>query len=599
MHAALDPRVERAYDEVRRRGSWATPILAPAATPARPDPGDLLTGRIAALQAWLTGLDAADLGDRDRIRVVAALEELTGSVAGAQARMTAAYASSQRSLGCSTNGVAAEVGLARRVGLSRAARLVAAARTLVEDLPETLEHLESGRLSEARAVLVAGQVSGLEPAARQEVDECLAEDLPRLGDAEVRDAVDAAMIGIDPAAVEARRHAACRQRRVTVRAAPDGMAWLSIHTTAVEAAAALNTLHAHAASVLAGTGGLADLPEDAEGRGHAEVMADAALSRLTGRTLHEGPPVEVALVMTDTALLRPRSCAPGEGPTSSDGFERAVARVVGIGPIPAAAARALIRRRPTAPPSPGSPVGPGQGKVGSPRLFEGPDWDLDDRTPQERHREDVEDRARWRREDREATRVTIRRLYTSADRRNPLAIDARRRLMPAATRDPEVADDAEVRAWFARLRAPARPDDLAILSSGGRCARGLLRLLVLLRDQRCRVPWCTAPIRHLDHVTPHRDGGQTAFAAMAGDCAGHNLAKEDPGHTVTVTHDGTTGDQPHTIAWTTPTGHTYPGINPPILGWGTTTDPADRPAGTLASDEPSPLERQLTALLAA
>jgi hypothetical protein len=112
---------------------------------------------------------------------VAALEELTGAVAGAQARMTAAYADSQRWLGCSVRGVATEVGLARRVGLSRASRLVAAARTLVDDLPQTLEHLESGRLSETRAVTVAGQVTELDPAERQEVDALLAEDLPRLG----------------------------------------------------------------------------------------------------------------------------------------------------------------------------------------------------------------------------------------------------------------------------------------------------------------------------------------------------------------------------------------------------------------------------------
>jgi hypothetical protein len=480
--------------------------------------------------------------------------------------MTAAYADSQRSLGCSVRGIAAEVGLARRVGLSRAARLVAGARVLVDDLPETLEHLESGQLSETRAVLVAGQVAELEPAERQEVDALLAGDLPRLGDAEVRDAVEAAVTRIDPAAVETRRRAACRRQRVTVRAGSDGMAWLSIHTTAVEAAAALNTLHAHADSVLAGTGGLGDVPEDPEGRGHAELMADAALSRLTGRSVHEGPPVEVQLVMTDTALLPPRITPPGAGvsPAHAPNAGDAVARVVGVGPVPAGVTRDLVRST--------SPV-----EAARPwRMFEGPDWELDDRG---------------------ATRVTIRRVHLSADGRNPVAVDARRRVMPPAARDPGRADDPEVRRWFARLRAPARPEELASLDSPHRCARGLLRHLVILRDQRCRVPWCTAPIRHVDHVQPHRDRPVTDAVGLAGACIGHNLAKEDPGHTVTVTHDGLTGQEPHTIAWTTPTGHTHTGIAPPILGWGT-RPPADPKEG-LGEDGLSPLEAHLNARLAA
>ena len=152
----------------------------------------------------------------------------------------------------------------------------------------------------------------------------------------------------------------------------------------------------------------------------------------------------------------------------------------------------------------------------------------------------------------------------------------------------------------ARLRAPAHPDELAALTSPHRCARGLLRLLVILRDQRCRVPWCTAPIRHLDHVTPHRDRPVTDAAGLAGACAGHNLAKEDPGHTVTVIEDGIVGGHPHTIAWTTPTGHTYAGVASPILGWG--TEEATRDAGEelrLAVDTGSPLEAHLSERLAA
>src|SRR5690348_3979429 len=81
-------------------GSAATP----SACPDTPQPGDLLVGRIADVRGWLAGLDPADLSDRDRVRVVAAVEELAAAAAGVQARMTAAYADSQRSLGCSVRG---------------------------------------------------------------------------------------------------------------------------------------------------------------------------------------------------------------------------------------------------------------------------------------------------------------------------------------------------------------------------------------------------------------------------------------------------------------------------------------------------------------
>jgi hypothetical protein len=565
---------------IQTRSSTKPSACPDAACPDAAAPGELLTGRIAEVRAWLSGLDAADLSDRDRIRVVTALEELGGSAAGAQARMTAAYADSQRRLGCSVRGVAAEVGLARRVGLSRAARLVAASRTLVADLPQTLEHLESGRLSEARAVTVAGPVADLDPAQRREVDALLADALPRLGDAEVRDAVEAAIIGIDPDAVEARRRTARRRRRVTVRPADDGMAWLSIHTTAVEAAAALTTLHAHADAVLAGTGGLADVPDHAEGRTRPQVMVDAALSRLTGRSLHQGPPVEVQLVMTDTALLPPRTSAPAAAGAPA----HSLARVVGAVPFPAGVARDLIRPRPALRPDPSKSHSERPNEAGSCRLFEGPDWEFaDGHSP------------RLRRDEREATRVTLRRVHASPEGRNPVAVDARRRLMPAAARDPDRRGDPGVRAWFARLRAPAHPDELASLTSPQRCARGLLRLLVILRDQRCRAPWCTAPIRHLDHTTPHRDRPVTDAAGLAGACAGHNLAKEDPGHTVTVAEDGIVAVHPHTITWATPTGHTYAGVAPPVLGWGTT--PASTEADPTHGQHPSPLEAHLSRLL--
>ena len=85
---------------------------------------------------------------------------------------------------------------------------------------------------------------------------------------------------------------------------------------------------------------------------------------------------------------------------------------------------------------------------------------------------------------------------------------------------------------------------------------GNLADLILARDQTCRVPFCGAPIRHLDHVRRHADGGRTTLANGRGTCARHNLVQEQPGWTATVVHDGL-GEQPHTVRTTTPTGHVY------------------------------------------
>jgi hypothetical protein len=72
----------------------------------------------------------------------------------------------------------------------------------------------------------------------------------------------------------------------------------------------------------------------------------------------------------------------------------------------------------------------------------------------------------------------------------------------------------------------------------------------------CREPYCGAPIRHLDHITPYRDGGPTTFDNGRGVCERHNQAREMPGWTIETIQTGPTG-QPHLIATATPTGHGY------------------------------------------
>ena len=89
-----------------------------------------------------------------------------------------------------------------------------------------------------------------------------------------------------------------------------------------------------------------------------------------------------------------------------------------------------------------------------------------------------------------------------------------------------------------------------------RCFDGWLAKLIKLRDQTCRDPYCDAPIRHIDHITRHSDGGATTFENGRGECARGNLVREMPGWRIKLIDGGFHG-APHKIIISTPTGHHY------------------------------------------
>jgi hypothetical protein len=81
--------------------------------------------------------------------------------------------------------------------------------------------------------------------------------------------------------------------------------------------------------------------------------------------------------------------------------------------------------------------------------------------------------------------------------------------------------------------------------------------LIGYRDgSRCREPFCDAPARHIDHIVAYRAGGPTSFINGRAVCVRTNQVRELPGWHVELVHDGT-GEQPHTVTTTTPTGHIY------------------------------------------
>jgi hypothetical protein len=128
----------------------------------------------------------------------------------------------------------------------------------------------------------------------------------------------------------------------------------------------------------------------------------------------------------------------------------------------------------------------------------------------------------------ESARTFIRRIFTDPISERAVAVDPRRRLFPSS-----------------------------------------LKRVIATRDQTCRTPYCTAPIRHSDHIEPHRRGGPTSLTNGQGLCERCSYVKEMPGWRAHTDNSG------HTVT-TTPTGRTYVSGSPPVSGPGPTRDEGHR-----------------------
>lgn len=389
----------------------------------------------------------------DQIR---SLEELKSAAAAAQARVTAAFAAAQRAgqraAGVRANrvgaGTAAQVALARRDSPNRGGRHLGLAEALVGELPNTLDALERGKISEWRATLVTRETACLSVEHRRQVDAELAScpgGMAAMGDRTIAAEARRIAYRLDPHAVTRRAARAASERRVTLRPAPDSMTWLKTLLPAQQGVAAYAALLKQA-DTQRSTG---------DERSRGQVMADTLVERITGQSTADAVPVEIQLVMTDRALL---------------GQDNEPAELDGVGPLPAPLVRNWLRGDPTT--------------------------------------SDTVKRAKaW-----------IRRLFTSPDTRQLVAMDSHRR-----------------------------------------CFDGQLRRFVISADRTCRTPWCDAPIRHVDHPVPVAQGGETTAANSQGLCEACNYTKEALGW-VTILRPN------RVVESITPTGHRYRSQPPSPVG---------------------------------
>jgi hypothetical protein len=127
----------------------------------------------------------------------------------------------------------------------------------------------------------------------------------------------------------------------------------------------------------------------------------------------------------------------------------------------------------------------------------------------------------------------------------------------------EAVADSGAGATLRRLYANPSSGALVALESRSRLFPKALADFIGLRDQRCRTPYCDAPVRHRDHAKPHRKGGATSNANGLGMCERCNYVKEAAGWQVTTETDT---DQQHTAEFVTPTGAHHHSTAPPMPG---------------------------------
>lgn len=321
---------------------------SPERSPAADNAPGLSSDQLAEMTIRLGQLTAGD--DAERVDQIRRLEEIKSAAAAAQAKVTAAFSASQRAeqrrAGVPEErvgrGIAAQVGLARRDSPARATRYTGWAEILVTELRHTFDALAHGEITEWRAMIVARETAWLCAEHRAAVDTALRDRLGTLGDRAVEAETKKLAYRLDPRGYLDRVRTAERDRRVTIRPAPDTMSRLNALLPVGQGVAAYAALRQFADAARAA----------GDARRRDQIMADTMVERITGQTTADAVPVEINLVMTDQSLFNVHD--PGDGGDGgacvADFVRRALhgagsdepALLHGLGPIPAELARRLV-----------------------------------------------------------------------------------------------------------------------------------------------------------------------------------------------------------------------------------------------------------------
>ncbi len=509
--------------------SRATPTsLGSSGAAVCASPGTVAARTVACVDAvtvngWVAALAGApsDLDDSARIDLICALERLKSAASARQARVSIELDGSQRALQRAA-GVPGE-----RLGVGVAAQVALARRESPHRGGQCLG-LARALVTEmpcTLAALEAGALSEWRATLLVRESACLSHEDRAALDREIAGDLSA-LDGVGDRALVARAKAVAQRLDVASVVACARRAESERCVTLRPAPDTMTYLTA-LLPVAQGVGVYAALTRAADAaraagdpRPRGQVMADELVTRIAAGGAVSGDAVsarlEVQLVMTDRTLL-----AGDDEP----------AHIPGYGTVPGPWARNLVLdslgRRHADRPRPEASGARLDRPTRKPELSRSSPPGLPGLGP------DRTDAGRSRR-----ARVWVRRLFTAPGTGQLVAMDSRARLAPDALAD-----------------------------------------LIRARDGACRTPWCDAPIRQIDHITPHAEGGPTSADNLQGLCERCNYAKEAPGwhetplpahgHPPAPLAGGTEAARPpHApdVLITTPTGHRYLSRAPALPG---------------------------------
>ncbi|MGP5670512.1 HNH endonuclease [Brachybacterium alimentarium] len=284
-----------------------------------PEHYSAVVGRLHEQQAALQALEArAVVGLADAIRLKARADAMANAAQEPEAA-PAKKATDERAERTATR----ELSMVTGASPARAGRTLGRSRRLVESMPEMLHALATGQAAPEKVRSAAVSVAPLSPAQRKEVDRGLARRLPSLDGAGVKRwkrEVTAQIEASDPTGAARRHQHARTKRHVTVRPGEHGMATVSAHIPALDAAKIRKRLSLESERLRA----------HGDRRGHQAIQADTFIDTLLGREDGMDPTrLDIGVIITDRALF---------SPSRGD-----LARIEGYGPVPSESLREELR----------------------------------------------------------------------------------------------------------------------------------------------------------------------------------------------------------------------------------------------------------------
>ena len=271
--------------------------------------------------------DGLVVSDAARVDRIARLEKIKAAAAALQMAESVRFAQSQAEQQLAADvhpdkigrGIADQLGLACHISGFEAARRLGVARALWFDLPETYRLLAGGQISEYVASLVVSETRHLDAGTRREVDgKISAAGISQMGPRSAAACARRHAYEADPEGYVHRGRTERKNRRVTLRPAPDTMSVLSGYLPAEQGVACLKSLRDQTDALKAA----------GDPRCRDQIMADTLVERLTGQAHADDVNVEVQIVIGLDALLDANNQTPAE--------------LDGYGPLPAGLARDLM-----------------------------------------------------------------------------------------------------------------------------------------------------------------------------------------------------------------------------------------------------------------